>query len=158
MAETAWMRHREARPPPRSGGVQTSRLRFNVHAGPRGLPTRENDARPCMEAADNEASDRPRTSQCTIVHGWLDDAPRGVHPSTMMNDRASELGVAVRRRREDLGLSQVELAELAAVSTRFVHTLEADKATLRLDKVLDVLQVLGLELRVTRGRGRLVET
>jgi len=76
-----------------------------------------------------------------------------------MNDRALSsfsLGAAVRRRREELGLNQVELAELAAVSTRFVHTLEAGKPTVRLDKVLDVLRVLGLELRVARGLGGLV--
>lgn len=70
-----------------------------------------------------------------------------------MSDRASSLGQVVRGRREQLGLTQVELAELAAVSTRFVHTLEADKPTVRLDKVVDVLGVLGLELRVARGRG-----
>ncbi len=70
-----------------------------------------------------------------------------------MNDRASPLGQAVRERREHLGLTQVELAELASVSTRFVHTLESGKPTVRLDKVLDVLAVLGLELQVARGRG-----
>ncbi len=74
-----------------------------------------------------------------------------------MNDRAFILGATVRRRREALGLLQVELAELAAVSTRFVHMLEAGKPTVRLDKVLAVLGVLGLELWIAHGRGGLVD-
>lgn len=70
-----------------------------------------------------------------------------------MNDRASSLGETIRARRESLGLRQVELAELAGCSQRFVHTLETDKPTVRLDKVLDVCRVLGLELVVRRGQG-----
>lgn len=70
-----------------------------------------------------------------------------------MHDHAFMEGLAgtVRRRREGLGLRQVELAELAGCSTRFVHTLEAGKPTVRLDKLLDVLNVLGLRLEVAVG-------
>jgi y4mF family transcriptional regulator len=63
------------------------------------------------------------------------------------------LGTAVLERREELGLRQSELAELAGCSTRFVHTLEHAKPGLRLDKVLDVLHVLGLDLTILPGRG-----
>jgi len=73
-----------------------------------------------------------------------------------MNDRASNLGRAVRSRRERLGLTQTELSELAGCSARFVHVLEAGKPTARLDKVLDVLGALGLELVVRRGLGVIV--
>lgn len=71
-----------------------------------------------------------------------------------MNDRASNpssLATAIRHRRRDLGLDQVELAELAGCSTRFVHSVEAGKATLRFDKLLDLLRVLGLSLRLVRA-------
>lgn len=68
-----------------------------------------------------------------------------------MIDRSSSLAEAVRARRLRLGLRQEELAELAGCSTRFVHTVEAGKQTLRLDKVLAVLAVLGLGLVVRRG-------
>lgn len=71
------------------------------------------------------------------------------------DSRASALGEAVRRRREELGLRQAELADLAACSPRFVHTVEHGKGSLRLDKVLDVLEVLGLDLRLVPGRGRI---
>jgi HTH-type transcriptional regulator/antitoxin HipB len=73
-----------------------------------------------------------------------------------MHDRASRLivlGQEIRRRRLELGLHQDELAALAGVSTRFVHTLEQGKPTLRLDKVLDVLGQLGLDLVVEPGAG-----
>jgi y4mF family transcriptional regulator len=76
-----------------------------------------------------------------------------------MNDRASarvEAGVlarAVRDRRRALRLRQDELADLANCSTRFVHMLEQGKQTVRLDKLLDVLEVLGLGLTLRPGRG-----
>ena len=71
-----------------------------------------------------------------------------------MHDRSfiGDLAEEVRRRREELGLRQNELAELANCSTRFVHTVEAGKATVRFDKLLAVLHVLGLRLSfATRG-------
>ncbi len=69
-------------------------------------------------------------------------------PDPQMNERALHLGRTVRTRRLELGLKQAELAELAGCSTRFVHTLETGKATIRLDKLLDVLDVLGLHLHI----------
>ncbi|NOY26360.1 MAG: helix-turn-helix domain-containing protein [Oligoflexia bacterium] len=68
-----------------------------------------------------------------------------------MTDRASDLARIVLARRLRLGLRQVELAELAGCSTRFVHTVEAGKESLRLDKLLDLLEALGLGLIVRRG-------
>ncbi len=68
------------------------------------------------------------------------------------HDRAATLGGAVRARRRRLGLRQEELADLAGCSERFVHTLETGKQTVRLDKVLDVLAVLGLDLAVVQRR------
>lgn len=63
------------------------------------------------------------------------------------------LGRDVRTRRRSLGLGQIELAELADVSERFVRSLEQDKTTVRLDKLTAVLDVLGLELRAEPRRG-----
>lgn len=71
-----------------------------------------------------------------------------------LHDRAARLqalALAVRRRRRDLGLHQDELADLARCSTRFVHALEAGKPTIQLDKLLDVLEVLGLHFALRRG-------
>lgn len=69
--------------------------------------------------------------------------------------RVKSLGEAVRQRRHELGLRQTELADLAGCSQRFVHTVEHGKPSLRLDKVLDLLEVLGLALLVVPGRGRI---
>jgi HTH-type transcriptional regulator / antitoxin HipB len=63
--------------------------------------------------------------------------------------RLERLASSVRARRKVLRLTQTELAELAGTSVRFVHTLENAKGTVRLDKVLDVLDVLGLDLDVS---------
>jgi y4mF family transcriptional regulator len=52
----------------------------------------------------------------------------------------------VRARRKDLGLTQLELAELAEVSPRFVFDLENGKPTVSLDRVLLVTKTLGLKL------------
>lgn len=62
-------------------------------------------------------------------------------------DEAGSLGGEVRARRRALGLRQEELAELSGTSVRFVRELEHGKATVRLDKVLVVLEALGLVLR-----------
>ena len=71
-----------------------------------------------------------------------------------LRERARERGAlaaVIIGRREELGLRQDELAELADCSVRFVHTVEAGKTTVRLDKVLDLLTVLGLRLELHRG-------
>lgn len=72
-----------------------------------------------------------------------------------MPPKLARLAETVRRRRNELGLRQAELAELAGCSQRFVHTVEQGKPTLRLDKLLDVLEVLGLGLTVVPGRGEI---
>lgn len=64
-----------------------------------------------------------------------------------------ELGGAVRARRRLLRLTQAELASLAEVGLAFMYELEQGKATLRLDKLVDVLSVLGLEIKVVQGKG-----
>lgn len=80
--------------------------------------------------------------------------PHPANRAESPSSRIRALGQEARSRRESLGLRQAELADLAGCSSRFVHTLEAGKDTLRLDKVLDVLEVLGLDLRLVPGTGR----
>ncbi len=62
--------------------------------------------------------------------------------------RVTELGETVVRRRKALELGQDELAELAQVSPRFIRALEHGKPTARFDKVVAVLDALGLEIDV----------
>lgn len=66
-------------------------------------------------------------------------------------DQRGLLAAAVFARREQLGLRQEELADLADCSARFVHDLEGGKTTVQLDKVLAVLDALGLGLALADG-------
>ena len=73
---------------------------------------------------------------------------------TPIPERANQEGVlaaVVSARREELGLRQAEVAELAGCGPRFVHELENGKRSVQLDKLLQVLDVLGLHLEVERG-------
>ncbi len=49
----------------------------------------------------------------------------------------------VKRKRRELGLTQIELADRAGVGLRFVRELEQGKSSLRLDKVNQVLVLFG---------------
>lgn len=64
------------------------------------------------------------------------------------SSQVTELSQTFRERRRTLGLTQEELADLAEVSLRFVNSLEAGKTSVQLDKVLAVIDALGLELDV----------
>lgn len=55
----------------------------------------------------------------------------------------NELIDFVKSRREQLGLTQQELAERAGVGLRFVRDLEQGKESLRLDKVNQILILFG---------------
>ncbi|MFP7365621.1 helix-turn-helix transcriptional regulator [Corynebacterium callunae] len=61
---------------------------------------------------------------------------------------AEEIGQAILQGRKELNLRQAELAELAEVSERFIRDVEKGKTTVRLDKVIDVLSILGLEITI----------
>ncbi len=62
------------------------------------------------------------------------------------------LAAAVRARRKTLKLTQIGLAELAGVGADFVYDVERGKRTLRLDKVMQVFEVLGLQLAIEPGK------
>ena len=62
---------------------------------------------------------------------------------------AADLGQAIRIRRRERKLTLVETAELAGVGVRFMSELENGKPTVRLDKVMEVIAALGLELEVS---------
>lgn len=59
------------------------------------------------------------------------------------------LGAAVRKRRKRLGLTQEAVARAAGCGIVFIYHLERGKPSLRLDKLLDILRVLGMDIVVT---------
>ncbi|MCF0165263.1 MAG: helix-turn-helix transcriptional regulator [Bacteroidales bacterium] len=52
----------------------------------------------------------------------------------------------IKEKRKKYNLTQIELAERAAVGLRFVRDLEQGKKTLRIDKVNAVLSLFGEQL------------
>ena len=56
----------------------------------------------------------------------------------------------IAKLRKSARLTQSELARRAGVGLRFVRDLEQGKPTVRLDKVVQVLDLLGHELRIER--------
>jgi HTH-type transcriptional regulator / antitoxin HipB len=62
---------------------------------------------------------------------------------------AVALGAEVKRRRTQLRLTQKELADLASCGPDFLYDLERGKPTVRLDKLVPVLEVLGLRFTLS---------
>jgi HTH-type transcriptional regulator / antitoxin HipB len=84
---------------------------------------------------------------------WAEPADRMDSKSSSPHAaRVAALARAVRARRKALKLTQIDLSRLAGCGPDFVYDLEAGKATLRLDKLLDVMAVLALELVVGEGK------
>lgn len=59
-----------------------------------------------------------------------------------------DLGIFIRDKRREQGLSQKQLADLAGVGLNFVYQLEKNKPTVQLDCTRQVLQALGFDLAV----------
>lgn len=64
----------------------------------------------------------------------------------------SSLARLTRERRTALRLTQQDVADLAGCSVRFVRAFEGGKPTVQLDKVVAVLEALGLELSAVPRR------
>ncbi len=64
----------------------------------------------------------------------------------------TELGAAVRKQRKSLDLTQEQLGQFAGCGALFIHDLEKGKATIRLNKLIDVLKVLGLQMTLEPGK------
>lgn len=56
------------------------------------------------------------------------------------------LGALVRKRRQELGMTQTAVADVARTTLRFVSELESGKRTAQLDGVWRVLDALGIEI------------
>lgn len=59
-----------------------------------------------------------------------------------------DLGQAVRQQRKQLAMNQLDIAGMGNTGNRFIVELERGKPTLQLQKVLDVMDLLGLEMVV----------
>jgi y4mF family transcriptional regulator len=62
----------------------------------------------------------------------------------------NNLAQLIKQKRKKLKLTQIDLAQKAGVGLRFLRELESGKTTLRMDKVNQVLTLLGYELTAAR--------
>jgi HTH-type transcriptional regulator / antitoxin HipB len=69
---------------------------------------------------------------------------------------AAELGAVVREQRKRLALKQLDIAGLGNTGNRFIVDLEGGKPTVQLQKVLDVMDLLGLEVVVRPKAARVL--
>jgi y4mF family transcriptional regulator len=65
-------------------------------------------------------------------------------------ENENNLAQLIKQKRKKLKLTQVDLAQKAGVGLRFLRELESGKITLRMDKVNQVLNLLGYELTAAR--------
>jgi y4mF family transcriptional regulator len=68
----------------------------------------------------------------------------------MAISRMDDLGSLIQRERKNQGMTQLDIAGLGAVGNRFIVDLEKGKKTIQMQKAMDVLALLGLELVIRK--------
>ena len=66
------------------------------------------------------------------------------------------IGVAIEAERKQRKLTQGQLADLSGASINFISQIERGKITAQIGKVIDVLQILGIQLVINRGNAGVV--
>ncbi|MCI6913402.1 MAG: helix-turn-helix domain-containing protein [Treponema succinifaciens] len=61
----------------------------------------------------------------------------------------TDISEVVKKRRKSLGLTQSECAAMCNVGNRFFSELENGKETLHIGKVINCLQILGINISLT---------
>jgi y4mF family transcriptional regulator len=61
------------------------------------------------------------------------------------------INIQIKSLRKNLGLTQIDFAKRVGVGLRFLRELEKGKATVRLDKLNQVLDFLGVHLELMRN-------
>ena len=68
-------------------------------------------------------------------------------------NQCSDIGILIRQKRKEDGLTLLDAASLCGVGYRFLSEFENGKETAEIGKILKVLSGLGLELTIS-SRGR----
>ena len=68
----------------------------------------------------------------------------------MKINNAKTFGLAIRERRKELHYTQAYLSEFTGYSTSFISEVERGKATAEIEKVFQLVQVLGLDIFVEK--------
>lgn len=90
---------------------------------------------------------------CTVVLFLRSDHPnrQDLADSKGARMEITRISEAIKRRRKALGLTQLELADLADVSERLIRDIETGRLTIKTEKLLAVLEALGLEIRIQKS-------
>jgi HTH-type transcriptional regulator/antitoxin HipB len=89
------------------------------------------------------------------MHSKAEELPGGHLEGAGTAVRSSaELGAVARAQRKRMALKQLDIAGLGNTGNRFIVDLENGKPTVQLQKVIDILDLLGLELVVRPRRGQ----
>ncbi len=62
-----------------------------------------------------------------------------------------DISLQIKNLRKKIGLTQIEFAKRAGVGLRFLRELEHGKMTVRMDKLMQVLDFLGYHLELKRN-------
>ena len=68
-----------------------------------------------------------------------------------LNPYIMNISLQIRNLRKKIGLTQMEFAKRAGVGLRFLRELEHGKVTVRMDKLIQVLDFLGYHLELKRN-------
>ena len=66
---------------------------------------------------------------------------------------AKSLGIEIRKRRKELQYTQAYVAEFTGLSVTFISDVENGKPTVELEKTLELIHILGLDVNIEK-RGR----
>jgi len=64
----------------------------------------------------------------------------------------SEIGEKIKERRDTLGITQPDLAEMAGVNINTIYNIESGRGNPTLSKLNNILNILGMELTLTVKR------
>ena len=67
----------------------------------------------------------------------------------MIINSITDISEVVKKRRKSLGLTQSECAAMCNVGNRFFSELENGKETLHIGKIINCLQILGINISLT---------
>jgi DNA-binding XRE family transcriptional regulator/predicted RNase H-like HicB family nuclease len=123
------------------------------------------DAPGCQTFAERKADVHARAREA--LEGWLEAhlaagsappppparrRPRGPSSLRMTVPPMLAVRLGVRRMREELGLSQSQLAERVGVSKQAISQLESPDANIRMDTLERIARALGLEVDIVLRR------
>ena len=97
-------------------------------------------------AKPTTSAPQARWEEITLPSPLRAAAPHSSVRESAVIGEAADLGALVREARKSKGLSQQEFADLAGVGRRFVSDLETGKATIEMNKALEVARSIGLVL------------